>query len=72
MGYGNAYHAHDAAELAMLIANGFDSGRLTFVYLRIAGGTKENLGRPGKKPPEIRERFMRFVAKSTRPAGARQ
>jgi phosphonopyruvate decarboxylase len=70
VGYGNAYAARDTAELATLIAKGFESRELTFVYLRIAGGTKDNLGRPGKKPPEIRERFMRFVDKSARTAGS--
>jgi phosphonopyruvate decarboxylase len=68
VGYGNGFYAHDAEELPTLIQRGFDSGRLTFVYLQISGGTQENLGRPRTKPPEIRQRFSRFVAGSAQPA----
>jgi phosphonopyruvate decarboxylase len=68
VGYGNGFYAHDADELATLIERGFDSGSLTFVYLKISGGTRENLGRPRTKPPEIRQRFSRFVAGSGRTA----
>jgi phosphonopyruvate decarboxylase len=68
VGYGNGFYAHDADELTTLIQRGFDSGMLTFVYLQISGGTRENLGRPRTKPPEIRQRFSRFVAASAQPA----
>lgn len=68
VGYGNGFYAHDADELTSLIQRGFDSGRPTFVYLQISGGTRENLGRPRTRPPEIRQRFSRFVAGSTQPA----
>jgi phosphonopyruvate decarboxylase len=64
VGYGNGFYAHDADELATLIERGFDSGRLSFIYLEISGGARENLGRPRSKPPEIRQRFSRFVAAS--------
>lgn len=66
VGYGNGFYAHDASELAELIRRGFDSDRLTFVYLQISAGTRENLARPRTKPPEIRRRFSRFVAGSAR------
>lgn len=68
VGYGNGFYAHDADELTTLIQRGFDSGSPTFVYLQISGGTRENLGRPRTKPPEIRQRFSRFVAGSRQPA----
>ena len=62
VGYGNAFYAHDAGELSELVRRSLESGRLGFVYLRIAPGAKPNLGRPKARPPEVRERFMRFVA----------
>ena len=62
VGYGNAFYAHDAGELADLAARSLDSGRLGFVYLETAPGAKPNLGRPKTKPPEVRERFMKFIA----------
>jgi hypothetical protein len=42
------------------------SRRLGFVYLQIAPGAKPNLGRPKTRPPEVRERFMKFVAAAPR------
>ncbi|HLE57271.1 MAG TPA: phosphonopyruvate decarboxylase [Rhodothermia bacterium] len=68
VGYGNGFYAHDADELVPLIERGFDSGMVSFVYLQIARGARENLGRPRTRPPEIRQRFSRFVAGSRRPA----
>lgn len=62
VGYGNAFYSHDADELRDMISRSLDSGRLGFVYLQIAPGARSNLGRPKTKPPEVRERFMRFVA----------
>jgi phosphonopyruvate decarboxylase len=61
VGYGNALYAHDADELRGLVSQSLASERTGFVYLRIAKGAKENLGRPKTKPPEVRERFMRFI-----------
>ena len=65
VGYGNALYAHDASELKELIEQSFASGKLGFVYLAIAPGARPNLGRPRTKPPEVRERFMNFVAAAT-------
>lgn len=64
VGYGNAYYARDEHELHDLVARSLDSGRLGFVYLRIAPGMRANLGRPKTKPREVRERFMKFLAAS--------
>jgi phosphonopyruvate decarboxylase len=64
VGYGNAFYAHDASELASLVLRSLDSRRLGFVYLQIAPGAKADLGRPKTKPPEVRERFMKFISAS--------
>ena len=61
VGYGNALRASDTADLAKLIQKSLDSRRLGFIYLRIRKGAKPDLGRPKTKPPEVRERFMRFI-----------
>ena len=66
VGYGNAFHAWNVEELGSFVREALDSGKTSFVYLEIAGGTKENLGRPGTRPPEVRQRFMDFVARSAR------
>jgi len=68
VGYGNAFHASNAEELESLVREALASGTTSFVYLPIAGGTKENLGRPKVTPPEVRKRFMDFVARSSRAA----
>ena len=34
---------------------------LTFLYLKIAKGSKEKLGRPKIKPYEVKERLMQFI-----------
>jgi phosphonopyruvate decarboxylase len=66
VGYGNAFHAHDTAELVDFVEQSLQSRRLGFVYLQIAPGAKPNLGRPKTRPPEVRERFMKFVAAAPR------
>ena len=53
--------ASDTADLANLMRKSLDSKRLGFIYLRIRKGAKADLGRPKTKPPEVRERFMRFI-----------
>jgi phosphonopyruvate decarboxylase len=68
VGYGNAFHASNVEELESFVREGLDSGTTSFVYLAIAGGTKEDLGRPKVTPPEVRKRFMDFVARSSRAA----
>lgn len=64
LGYPNALYAHDASELKSMILASFESGKPGFVYLKIAPGARENLGRPKTSPPQVRERFMQFVAAS--------
>ena len=62
VGYSNVFHARDSADLREFTAQSLGSGKLGFVYLRIAPGAKANLGRPKTRPHEVRERFMRFVS----------
>lgn len=66
VGYGNTFQASNAEELASAVREALDSGTTSFVYLPIAGGAKENLGRPKMTPPEVRKRFMDFVARASR------
>jgi phosphonopyruvate decarboxylase len=68
VGYGNAVQASSAEDLESLVREALDSGTTSFVYLPIAGGARENLGRPEVTPPEVRKRFMDFVARSSRAA----
>jgi phosphonopyruvate decarboxylase len=66
VGYGNAFYASNLEELESFVREALESGKTSFVYLEIAGGAKENLGRPKTRPPEVRKRFMDFVARSPR------
>ena len=68
VGYGSVSYASNAEELESIVRDALDSGLTSFVYLAIAGGAKDNLGRPKVTPPEVRKRFMDFVARSSRAA----
>ncbi|MBF0387229.1 MAG: phosphonopyruvate decarboxylase [Candidatus Omnitrophica bacterium] len=61
-GYNFICRAHDLGELDTAIARWQTSGKLGFVYLRIAPGSSSALGRPHCKPFEVKERLMRFLA----------
>jgi phosphonopyruvate decarboxylase len=61
VGYTNAYYAHDLIEFAKLVGNWQVHPELTFIYIKIAKGSKENLGRPNVKPYEVKERLMKFI-----------
>ena len=54
--------------LAEWLEQGLDGTALTFVYMQIAPGAKKNLGRPKVRPPEVRERFMKFIGRAGVPA----
>jgi phosphonopyruvate decarboxylase len=62
VGYGNSFHAHSVDDVTRMVADSLSSGRLGFVYLRTRPGAKPNLGRPKTRPPEVRERFSRFIS----------
>lgn len=61
VGYENSIYLHDLQELENAINYWRENRGLTFAYLKIAPGTKENLGRPKIKPYEVKERFMNFI-----------
>ncbi|MCB4790673.1 MAG: phosphonopyruvate decarboxylase [Elusimicrobia bacterium] len=62
-GYTNSVYAHSLSELEETLANWKKNKCLTFIYIKIAKGTKENLSRPKISPREVKERFMKFIAK---------
>ena len=60
-GYEKSVHVHDLGELETRIREWKKERRLAFLYMRIATGSRENLGRPGIKPHEVKERLRRFL-----------
>jgi phosphonopyruvate decarboxylase len=64
VGYDRVADVGDLAQLRSSVAEGLSERQLTFVYMQIAPGAKKDLGRPKVKPPEVRQRFMSFVAGS--------
>jgi phosphonopyruvate decarboxylase len=60
-GYRDVFYIHDLAELEYRIQNWRNSGGLTLLYLKVAKGAKENLGRPKIKPYEVKDRIMQFM-----------
>lgn len=63
-GYECVYHAHDLSELGEVLRAFIDCerGGAWFVYLRIAKGSKEPLGRPKIIPRQVATRLSRFLA----------
>jgi phosphonopyruvate decarboxylase len=61
-GYPNAFYLHDLNELEMRIREWRQQQGLTLLYLKITGGSRDNLGRPQVKPYEVKERLMAFIA----------
>ncbi len=59
-GYKNVYYAHNLQEFQFFSDKWSKEQGLTFIYLKIAKGSKENLGRPKIKPFEVKERLMSF------------
>lgn len=60
-GYNHSIYVHDINELECYIKNWKKDKGLTFIYLKIAKGSKENLGRPKIKPYEVKERLMGYI-----------
>lgn len=61
LGYPSAVYAHDEEELVSLLETWKKNPQLTFIYLKIAKGSKKNLGRPKVKPWEVRERLRAYL-----------
>ena len=60
-GYLNSYYAHNLSDLEEHIIQWHKNPKLTFVYLKIAKGSKSNLGRPKIQPNQVKERLMDFL-----------
>jgi len=60
-GYPRSIYVHNLDELRIYIKNWKKEKELTFLYMKIGKGSKENLGRPGMKPYHIKERLLRFI-----------
>lgn len=60
-GYTNSIYVHSKEELSDIILAWKKNPVLTFIYIKVKKGTKENLGRPKIKPFEVKNRLMEFV-----------
>lgn len=61
-GYPNAINVYDLKELKTQIEAWQKNKELTFLYLQIARGSKENLGRPNIKPYQVKKRLRGFIS----------
>ncbi len=61
VGYEQSIYVHNLKELEEVILSWMKNPSLTFVYIRVKKGTKENLGRPKVKPFEVKKRLMEFI-----------
>lgn len=61
VGYERSIYLHGVDELEAAVQEWKENKKLTFAYLKIAPGKKENLGRPRVKPYEVKERLMQFI-----------
>jgi phosphonopyruvate decarboxylase len=60
-GYENSYYVHSLEELQAKIIEWKKTKGLTFLYIKISPGSKENLGRPKITPAEVKARLQLFV-----------
>ncbi len=60
-GYVHAKYVHDLEELERCIKSWKQHKQLTFLYVKIAKGSKKNLGRPKIQPYEVWERLQVFL-----------
>lgn len=60
-GYSNSVYIHNIDELEGRIRTWKRERGLTFLYMKIAKGSSEQLGRPSVKPYQVKERLMGFV-----------
>lgn len=60
-GYNNAIYAHDLEELMEHIETWKVQKGVTFLYLKTAKGSKQDLGRPKIKPYQVRQRLQVFL-----------
>jgi phosphonopyruvate decarboxylase len=60
-GYTRSIYIHNLKELESGIIEWQKNPELTFMYIRVRRGTKENLGRPAIKPYQVKDRLMEFL-----------
>lgn len=60
-GYTKSIHIHSLLELETCINDWKQEKQLTFLYMNISKGSKEDLGRPKMKPHEVKERLKVFL-----------
>lgn len=60
-GYTNVFYIHDLSELRYRIENWKKDRGLTLLYLKVAKGARDNLGRPKIKPYQVKERIIKFI-----------
>lgn len=60
-GYTKSYYAHNLKELENFIIDWKKSKGLSFLTLKIAKGSKPNLGRPTISPYEVKKRLQKFI-----------
>jgi phosphonopyruvate decarboxylase len=60
-GYPKAFYLHNLDELAKKVRDWQRHQGLTLLYLKISGGSRENLGRPKVRPYEVKDRLMAFI-----------
>ena len=60
-GYEKSYYIHSLDELANGIRQWKETKGLTFLYVKISKGSRENLGRPKIFPKEVKTRLRRFI-----------
>ena len=61
-GYEQAIYVHNLQELKSCMENWKKDQKLTFLYMRISGGSKSPLGRPTLKPFEVKDRLQVFLS----------
>jgi phosphonopyruvate decarboxylase len=60
-GYTNAIYVHNLEELKFYMEGWKQKRTLTFLYLKIAKGSIEDIGRPNMKPHEVKDRLKVFL-----------
>jgi phosphonopyruvate decarboxylase len=60
-GYRRSIYAHNRKELEQAIRSWQQGQTLTFLHLKISGGSKDRLGRPQIRPHEVKERLIGYL-----------
>jgi phosphonopyruvate decarboxylase len=68
-GYSRAYRADTAEGLKAALEAASPSDGPVLIHAKVKVGSIEKLGRPTMTPPQVKERFMEFLAGRTAPAG---